>query len=400
MAGCSVYTVARWSTKVATPSRGEDVMKVLQVVPRYIRNTGEFYHLPLGLGYIAAIAEQEGHEVHALNLNSLGPDHNDPLREKLRAFKPDMVTTGSLSAFGGKVRDIVQIAREEAPDALTVIGGGMLGGDPEPVMRMTGAHVGVIGEGEDSFREVLRTHQGSGDFAAVDGLIFRSDRRSDAGALVRNKPRAAITALDDLPWPNYDLMGFAAEIDRQRCNDVYIFQSQPDSNPRSIDMITSRSCPFSCTFCFHPAGKVYRERDLEKFFEELAFYKEKYRINTVQIVDELFSLRRDRLHEFCERMEPLGLQWLVQLHVNSADRETLAKMERSGCTFISYGIESMDPTVLVSMKKKAKVERVDASLRMTQEARIGIQGNLIFGDTVETVETANNTLKWWARNPS
>lgn len=369
-------------------------MKILIVVPKYTEKPFSYYNFPLGLGYIAAIAKNEGHKVIGLNLNETHETTKNAIEKTINKEDPDLVATGSLSGWIDQIEQIFSICKNVKSNIITVIGGGMLSGEPEPVMRQIKADYGVIGEGEETFKELLTSIEKNTDKGLIHGLVFW-DKKNDS--LVRNPPRQALMELDSIPWPDYDLLGLPAILNRQSPTDSYYF-STLKNKPRVIDMITSRSCPFSCTFCFHPAGKVYRERSLDSFFSELEFYIKKYKINFVAVVDELFSLKRNRLLEFCERIEPLDVNWVVQLHVNSVDPETIKKMKKSGCSAISYGIESMDQTVLESMKKKSKVERVDKALALTDKANIVIQGNLIFGDTVETVETANNSLKWWFKN--
>jgi len=145
-------------------------------------------------------------------------------------------------------------------------------------------------------------------------------------------------------------------------------------------------------------GKVYRERSLDGFFAELDHLIEKFGVTMISILDELFAVKRERLEEFCERIRAYGIKWMVQLRVDLMDQEILDLMKDAGCAYISYGLESMSETVLMSMKKKASRDQVERALEMTYQAKIGIQGNFIFGDPAETLETANETLDWWASN--
>ena len=104
----------------------------------------------------------------------------------------------------------------------------------------------------------------------------------------------------------------------------------------------------------------------------------------VAIVDELFSLKRRRLLEFCERIKQFDVKWMVQLHVNSACDETIRAMKDSGCVFISYGIESMSQPILESMQKKSKVPRIQEALELTYEHKIEYKVTYFFGDSAET----------------
>lgn len=367
-------------------------MKVLIVAPKFTESPGDFYQFPLGLGYVSSALKRAGHEVHCLNCNQFREAPATLVEQAVRAFAPDVCATGGLSPFLPKVREIFRAARIAKPDIINIAGGGCLSSDPEAGPEVMDIDVGVIGEGEETIVDLCDALENGRDLARVTGIVYKT---AD-GVIKRTVPRPAIMDLGAIAWPDYEGFGFGEIIDLQRPTDNYFFHTK--DRPRSVDMITSRSCPYRCTFCFHPTGKVYRERPLDDFFAELDHLVAKYRINMVAVIDELFSLKRSRLLEFCDRIKPYNLQWMVQLHVNVADNYILDAMKDAGCTYISYGIESMSQDILYSMKKKSKKERISAVLESTYNKRIGIQGNLIFGDTSETLETANESLDWWANN--
>ncbi len=369
-------------------------MKILIVMPKFNNRPFDVYMFPVGLGYITSTLKSAGHTVICLNCNHAAEEPAVLVERTVRETGAQACLTGGLSPYLPQIRGIFSAARRANPGIFNIAGGGVLSSDPEAMPELIDIDAGVIGEGEVTVTDLCDALQHGRDLSTVPGIVYPGKD----GSVIRTATRESMSPaeLGRLPWVDYEAFDFGAILDRQRSFDNYLFHML--DRPRSVDMITSRSCPYRCTFCFHPTGKIYRERPLDDFFAELDSLVKRFQINSVNIIDELFSLKKARLFEFCERIAPYGLQWVVQLHVNVADPPVLEAMFAAGCTYISYGVESMSAPILLSMQKGSKVERIDSVLKSTYDSRIGIQGNLIFGDTAETLETANASMSWWAHH--
>lgn len=366
-------------------------MNFLIVMPRFVKQPTEYYIFPLGLTYISAALKKQGYSVTCLNLNHSGASIEELIQAEITQKDINVVCSGGLSVHYARVSDIFDAARKARPGIITVVGGGLLSSQPELTMNGLGATFGVIGEGEETIVELAGTLAAGGDGANVKGLIYRKPD----GTAGLTPPRPAISKLDSLPYPDYEGFGIGQYLDMRLPNDER--DLYPFDNPRQLFIIGSRSCPYSCTFCYHPLGKQYRQRSLDSVFAEMEHWKNKYGANIFVIMDELFSVNRQRMIEFCQRIKSLNVKWEVAMRVDNVDGEMLAMMKASGCYCISYGLESGSDTVLKSMHKAIKVSEIVRALELTYEARIGVQGNFIFGDTAETPETAAETFELWLK---
>ncbi len=365
-------------------------MRFLLIAPRFVERAGEMYDFPVGLAYISAVLKASGRHVSTLNLNHYHENQVAGLiRDVIRNEHIDVVGTGGLSPHYHNVREVIRCVRGAGRDLPLILGGGILTSEPELMLEALGADIGVIGEGENTMLELAQALETGSDLAAVDGII----NRGPDGKLARTKPRKAIMDLDALPHPDYEGFEAAAYLARQRTGDnVYV---NALDRPRLLPVISSRSCPFNCTFCFHPLGNKYRKRSMDSFFAEVDSLVARHDINMLAVLDELFSFHADHLEEFCARMKPYGLKWIAQLRVDHVDKKALAMLKDAGLFYISYGLESASDTVLRSMKKHISVPQIEKALAATDELGIGIQGNFIFGDPAETLETARETIAWW-----
>jgi len=250
----------------------------------------------------------------------------------------------------------------------------------------------VLGEGEITIVELIdELNKGGKNLESINGIGYRSS----SGELIVTQSRGPIMDLDSLPWP--DLEGFQLEtyLEMQRPNDnLYLYA---DDKPRFYPIISSRGCPFNCTFCYHPLGQKYRSRSIDDFIAEVEYVMGKYQVNNLAIFDELLSTNRERLFQICDRLKniPRKLHWMCQLRVDQVDEEMLLTMKEAGCFLISYGFESVSDIVLKSMKKHISKAQIKKALYLTREAGIGIQGYFIFGDPAETSQTAYETLDFW-----
>ena len=366
-------------------------MRFLLVAPRYCP-PGFAWPFPLGLGYISASLKQAGYDVHCRSLSFYDGQTEDLIAQAIAEVEPDVFGTGGISPMYPEIQATLAAAKAIKPEMITVAGGGMLTSRPEKVMSLTDTDIGVIGEGEHTIVELAEALSHGGDLSTVEGVIYPDGN----GGFNRTAPRPAFKDLDSLPWVDYEGFDLASLLELQNIVDEPFFNYRDD--PRVLPMILSRSCPFSCTFCYHPNGKIYRERSLDDFFAEFETRRAQYDINLLNIADELFSMKKRRILEFCEGIAPYNIPWTTQLHVRVIDKEVIAAMKKSGCILNSYGLESANEKILVSMKKKATIEQIENALELTEQHNICIQGNFIFGDPAETLETANDTMDWWSRN--
>lgn len=370
-------------------------MRVLIVVPKAV--VLKVMAFPLGLAYISAQLKKDGHQVLCLNLNHYSDDMDSLIRQAMSLYAPDIVATGGMYIYLEFARAAFVMARRINPHVIRLVGGSGITAEPELFMNYTGADIGVIGEGEITVSELLKTLPTSGvhDLHKISGLIYRNI----SGQLIRSPERTFCKNLDEYPWPDLEGFDYRLIIDEyQNIADFSLFSASVLDRPRMIPLLTARACPFKCTFCFHSSGRKYTERSLDDVFGEIDYHLKKFKANFIMILDEVFCPDENRMIEFCNRIKPYKVKWWCLSHIKMFTPNRFSMMRDAGCVGIGYGIESMSNTVLKSMKKQNNPETVTKTLQQSYESKLDITGNFIFGDHAETLETAEETLKYWENN--
>jgi len=375
-------------------------MKVLIVVPREknSENINYSYLFPLGLAYISSALKSAGHNVHCFNLNHYSGAADLLINNHLAANKYDFICTGGLSTSYNQIKSIVDSVHSIKDSPKLILGGGIISSEPELMFNAFNPDYVVIGEGEETIVELLSYLQNDRNIESVAGIGYRDDN----GKIVFNKSRKNIVDLDSIPYPDFEGFEFNKYLDHMKPSDQSFYDLF--DNPRVYPLICSRSCPFLCTFCFHPLGNKYRQRSVDSVMRELKMMVEKYKINVIAIYDELFSNDRKWLYDFCGEIKKFikelswECKWSCQMRIDVVDDDMLKTMKNSGCYMLSYGFESYSSKVIKSMKKHITPEQIDCAIKLTLKNNLSLQANFIFGDILETSSTAEETLNYWRKN--
>lgn len=353
-------------------------MNYLLVMPKgAAKSSGGYNVFPIGIAYVSASFKKRNPNVYTANLHFCEGDTFQSLKQLIHNNSIDVICTSGLSRDYVKIKEIIDVTRKINPDIITVVGGGIISGDPEPAMMALGADIGIIGEGEITICELANALDNNLSYAGVPGLIYKDK----LNRYITTPIRPDIADINSIPLPDYDGFSHSQYMESINYDVAYV--------------VASRSCPFSCSFCFHPSGKKYRQRSLDNLFIEIDCLLKTYnKVKSLVISDELFASTRKRVLEFCQRIAHYHINWALQLRVRDVDEELLNIMKKSGCICISFGLESMDNSILKSMKKHITAEQIEHALKITYDANIDIQGGFIFGDKAETNDTAAKTLKW------
>ena len=359
---------------------------------------------PLGLAYVAASIEQAGYEVSCLDALGEAPLQRNVLEEKnLISF--GLSTEQILQHLASKdfnvlfvslmfscewpmTKSIVQTIKKIYPNVLLVCGGEHITACPEFSMKdCPEIDVCVLGEGEETSIDLLKTIEQKKSLSKVNGIVFRS-----AEGIVRNPNRSRINKLENIAWPAWDLFPLENYLSNSLGYGV---------NPgRSLPMLISRACPYQCTFCSSPQmwTTKWQARNVDLVIEEMQFYIDKYKAQNFDFYDLTTIVRKDWIVNFCQKIikKNWNIRWQMPAGTRSEalDEETLGLMFLSGQRHISYAPESGSVLTLQKIKKKIKIDRMKKSIRSARKKGMSVKLNMIVGFPHETHREIFQTLSF------
>jgi len=291
-----------------------------------------------GVGYLSASLSAAGieHQVFDMRLGNTFKR----LRQVIAAFEPDLVGL-TMTTHGHK--NYYEIAnRLKEGKYKVVLGGPHVSLFRNKVLEGCRADFAVKNEGERTFVDLCSGKE----LSSIEGLIYR-----DGGQIIENPDRPFIQDLDSLPFPTYDKFPL----------NEYLTDE--------ISIISSRGCPYSCTFCaaYTSLGKKFRMRSAENVLDELSFWY-KRGCKRFNFNDDNFTLDRDRAYKICDLIDKHGYKDLYLLcgqgvRADRVDRDLLVRMKSVGFQYLAFGVESGNERVLASVKKGEKLETIERAIK-------------------------------------
>jgi radical SAM superfamily enzyme YgiQ (UPF0313 family) len=340
------------------------------------------YCPPLGLLYIGRSLEDEGHKVEITQFSNEDSSTMEYINKSLSSFDAIGISVTSSSYQDAAV--LVNKIKEKDNSIPIIIGGPHCTHHPKKSLSdIPKADISIEGDGELIIKDVASALEGTKKLTGLPGVHHRYKNKIKSG-----KSSVPIKDLNSLPFPARHLVD---KYDYGKINDIYLFK------PKLTSIITSRGCPYNCSFCSRNAltYKTYRERSPENVVNELQEINDKY--NSVYIVDDNFLTNKKRAHKIFDLLleNPLDIDLLIMgARVDSAERELYKKMKKAGVKYIEFGIESGNQDVLNFYNKRTTIEDIRYAVNLSREMDFFILGNFIIGAPIETEHHIEQTIKF------
>jgi anaerobic magnesium-protoporphyrin IX monomethyl ester cyclase len=330
---------------------------------------------PLSLSYLASVLNQEGIEVRILDF-LVTRYHPTKLRRELEEYRPQLVGATCVTLNYPIARSMLKVCKAFDPHIFTVIGGPHVTfALEETLLQSPWIDAIVIGEGERTLVELARAVEEGKDIHHVPGIAF-----ADGGMVVKTPPQARIEDLDQLPLPARELLPMAR----------YRALGTP------CTVITSRGCPYSCIFCsgHRMFGPKVRFRSPGLVVDEIEKLQRDFGLTKINIVDDTFTVNHRHAEAVCEEMlrRNLKIKWSVFARVDRISKDLAQLMNRAGCEWVLFGVESADEEILQTIRKGITLDEVRRAVKIAAEAGINVFNSFILGLPGESPDTALKSL--------
>lgn len=334
---------------------------------------------PLGLLYLSAYLKREGLSVEVFDTTF---SSREAMEERLAATPGGVLGIYTNLMTRGNVVWLMGRAREHG---WTVICGGPESANYPTEYLQHGAHVVIVGEGEQSLHEVLEALpvKGVTGLHEIPGVVFRDD----GGRIVTNEARAQLRDLDSLPWPDREAIDIGRYVD--------IWREHHGSG--SVNLITARGCPYKCNWCSHATyGHTHRRRSPADCADEVAYIMERFQPDQVWYADDVFTISHKWLFDYAAELKKRNLRVPFET-ISRADRmrkeEVMATLAEMGCYRIWIGSESGSQKVLDEMQRGVTTDEVRWATKTAQKYGMEVGMFLMWGYEGETLDDIEATIE-------
>lgn len=347
---------------------------------------------PIGLGYLATALRKEGFR-NVIILDCLKENLGlNVLVKRLEQLNPAIVGFQVYSYDFPFVIKIIAKLKELLPYVVVIVGGPHVSATQAAALQeLPGAEFGFIGEGEVGLpllaKRLLKNE--NIPLSDIPGLLYRED-----GHVLVN-PRAAISDLDSLGIPAWDLMNPNEYPDNPQGGFYMNFPIAPVS--------TTRGCPYACTFCGSAVnmGRKLRFRSIPMVLNEMCLLYNDYGVREFHIIDDMFNFEKQRVLDFCKgiREHDMKISYTFPngLRLNHLDREMLEIMKEMGAYSFNVGIESGSQRILDRMKKNLTLKLIEEKVNLIVTSGLEPCGFFIMGFPGETKEDIKATIEFAKR---
>lgn len=331
-------------------------------VPDIFNDRHAYLFPPLGVLYLSSYLKKNSkHEVRVLDCL---PDAltDEEIEARIREFAPRFVGSLCLSHNLVDVHRLTGMVKRIDPTIHVMIGGPHPTAFPDEALAL--AHVDAIvrGDGEQALVEWLAALEAGSGFESVLGVSYKHN-----GESFKNPERELAHDLDELPFPDRDAV------------DIRRYYTPGMKKPVTTTIISSRGCPYRCSFCSVPKG--YRARSPKNIVDELEECVNRYGIQEVHFIDDLFNISAQRVIDISNEIvrRKVKIDWGFKGSCNNTTPEMLAAAREAGCVKAHYGVETFTPEGLKSINKKTNLEQIFQVFRWTREAGIKAVAYMIVG---------------------
>ena len=335
---------------------------------------------PLGLGWLAAVLEREGHEAAILDCHALGLDLAGIHRWVRERPAFDLVGLTATTPLIANAIEIARTIKKERPETRVALGGVHPTVLPEEALAHEAIDLVVRGEGEETIREIAANRP----VESIAGVSWRSGRD-----VVHNPERALIQDLDSLPFPAYHLLPMKR----------YRPAAGAAKRLPATSVLATRGCPGRCTFCYRIFGNRLRYRSGRNVAEEVKLLQDQYGIKEICFYDDTFTAVKREVRAFCQSVLDLGidLTWSCFSRIDTFNEETFRMMKAAGCHQVMYGVETYDPEILRNINKRVDHEKTGEVIRATQRLGMEVRAAFMLGNPGETEQTMEENIRYAIR---